>query len=491
LLSSGNTTLDLLLGGGLEPGTACLMYGTTGAGKSTLASLYLQAAAERGEHGLLLCFDERRDTFIRRCRLLDLKVPDLMEAGRIELRHFESGGRIRRCFAVVKKRHGPHEHTIREFRISRGGCEVGPPLTDFHGVLSGTPVYHGDPDKLLPYGNDDLQQMLVSARLHTELLSDDLPSGSKSKTRQVYEILSTAIQTTRRLSHELNPVSVTDGSFHQGLKQLTTCATDDYGFDVRLTCSELNEQLSEELKLFIYRSLQELLLNCAKYAKAKQVTLDVVHDDAFVSVSLTDDGVGFDPERLTITGGDIGGFGLFSIQERTNALEGSLTIGSKPGEGSRFLLKLPVEQPPVDGKVTAIQAGSDDEKPTDVIAVMIAEDHAVMRQSLADLLGRHTGIKVVAQAADGELAVALAQQFQPRVVLMDVSMPLVDGIAATRKIVTGASEVAVIALSAAYDPDTRERMLAAGAHEILSKNVKADELIAAIRRHGHLVADAC
>jgi circadian clock protein KaiC len=83
-------TSVLLVGGGLEPGTACLMYGTTGAGKSTLASLYLQAAAERGEHGLLLCFDERRDTFIRRCRSLGLKVPDLMEAGHIELRQVDA-----------------------------------------------------------------------------------------------------------------------------------------------------------------------------------------------------------------------------------------------------------------------------------------------------------------------------------------------------------------------------------------------------------------
>lgn len=65
------------------------------------------------------------------------------------LRYFEEGGGIRKAFSIVKKRIGRHENTIREFRVTDCGIEVGPPLADFHGVLSGIPVFKGNPGEML------------------------------------------------------------------------------------------------------------------------------------------------------------------------------------------------------------------------------------------------------------------------------------------------------------------------------------------------------
>lgn len=65
------------------------------------------------------------------------------------LRYFEFGGRVRRAISVVKKRSGRHEHTIREFRLSRAGVELGEPLTEFQGILTGTPVYTGGSGPLM------------------------------------------------------------------------------------------------------------------------------------------------------------------------------------------------------------------------------------------------------------------------------------------------------------------------------------------------------
>jgi circadian clock protein KaiC len=66
------------------------------------------------------------------------------------LRYFEVGGTVRRALSVVKKRSGNHEHTIREFRLSPQGISVGPPLTNFSGIFSGTPRYLGDDAPLMP-----------------------------------------------------------------------------------------------------------------------------------------------------------------------------------------------------------------------------------------------------------------------------------------------------------------------------------------------------
>lgn len=76
----------------------------------------------------------------------------------IMLRYFEFAGTVRRPLSVVKKRSGEHEHTVREFRLSKGGVTVGPPLTQFRGVFSGTPSYVGDSGPLLagqPRSTDD------------------------------------------------------------------------------------------------------------------------------------------------------------------------------------------------------------------------------------------------------------------------------------------------------------------------------------------------
>jgi circadian clock protein KaiC len=67
----------------------------------------------------------------------------------IMLRYFEFAGRVRRALSVVKKRSGSHEHTIREFRLTSQGVALGPPLSNFSGVFSGTPSYIGDAARLL------------------------------------------------------------------------------------------------------------------------------------------------------------------------------------------------------------------------------------------------------------------------------------------------------------------------------------------------------
>jgi circadian clock protein KaiC len=75
----------------------------------------------------------------------------------IMLRYFEAEGTVRRAISIVKKRSGNHEHTIREFRLTSTGVSVGPPLTDFSGIFSGTPRYVGEEEPLLTEGRNDSQ----------------------------------------------------------------------------------------------------------------------------------------------------------------------------------------------------------------------------------------------------------------------------------------------------------------------------------------------
>jgi DNA-binding NarL/FixJ family response regulator len=116
-----------------------------------------------------------------------------------------------------------------------------------------------------------------------------------------------------------------------------------------------------------------------------------------------------------------------------------------------------------------------------VIRVLLAEDHGLVRAGLERLLATVEDIEVVGGAADGQEAVELAAQTSPDVILMDLSMPGMDGIEATRKIVAAHDDVQVVVLTSLTD---RERILGAldaGAIGYLLKDAEPDELIAGIR----------
>jgi DNA-binding NarL/FixJ family response regulator len=117
----------------------------------------------------------------------------------------------------------------------------------------------------------------------------------------------------------------------------------------------------------------------------------------------------------------------------------------------------------------------------EVIRVLIADDHPLMRKGLADILDGVEGIEVVGSAEDGAAAVALAYAVKPDIVLMDISMPGMDGIEATEKLVEMASDVRVVMLTSYSEREKITQALAAGAVSYLTKDAAPDAVIRAIR----------
>jgi DNA-binding NarL/FixJ family response regulator len=116
-----------------------------------------------------------------------------------------------------------------------------------------------------------------------------------------------------------------------------------------------------------------------------------------------------------------------------------------------------------------------------VISVLVAEDHSVMRGGLVELLGVADDLEVVGTAANGAEAIELARELRPDVVLMDISMPDVDGIAATGSILEAEPGTRVVMLTAFSDRDRVVAALDAGAIGYLLKDSGPDEVLEAIR----------
>lgn len=115
------------------------------------------------------------------------------------------------------------------------------------------------------------------------------------------------------------------------------------------------------------------------------------------------------------------------------------------------------------------------------IRVMLVEDHALVREGTRELLERERDLRVVAEAGDGEEAVQLAAVHRPDVIVMDMAMPGLSGIEATRRIKANQPEVAVLVLTAYDDDQYVFAFLEAGAAGYLLKDVSTGELIEAIR----------
>jgi DNA-binding NarL/FixJ family response regulator len=115
------------------------------------------------------------------------------------------------------------------------------------------------------------------------------------------------------------------------------------------------------------------------------------------------------------------------------------------------------------------------------IRLVLADDHAVVRAGTRELLEQQSDLNIVGEASDGEEAVRLAHELQPDVIVMDVRMPRMTGVEATRRIKAECPDVKVLVLTAHDDDEYVFALLQAGANGYLMKTAEIEELVKAIR----------
>ncbi len=115
------------------------------------------------------------------------------------------------------------------------------------------------------------------------------------------------------------------------------------------------------------------------------------------------------------------------------------------------------------------------------IKVLIADDHAILREGTRQILEQEPDISVVAEAGDGEEAVQMAAKFKPDVAIIDIAMPRVDGIEATKQIKAQHPEISVLIFSAYDDDQFVFSLVEAGAAGYLLKSIRGRELVNAVR----------
>lgn len=118
---------------------------------------------------------------------------------------------------------------------------------------------------------------------------------------------------------------------------------------------------------------------------------------------------------------------------------------------------------------------------TELIRILIADDHPIVRQGLTGLLVKRNGMQVIGEAANGREAVRMTDMLKPDVVLMDMVMPQQNGVEATREIIAANPEARIVILTSFSEQDNVMQALQAGAMGYLLKDAPPDDLLHAIR----------
>ena len=337
--------------------------------------------------------------------------------------------------------------------------------------------------------HDDLQQLLVGCQLNISFLRKGKHNQKKTDIfERTNDILKTAIKLSRSLSYELCPPVLSQGGLPEALNWLKERKKTLNDFDMHLHIDPNIPRLPVDIEIFFFQCAKELLLNAIKHGKTTEADFSLKLSKGRLILSVSDNGVGCQPGAFEDSSHKKEGFGLVNIKNRLETMDGSFEVHSK-NKGFTVTLTLPISHLPISDPqvgVKTLQNSAVDETPLPKvkkasIKVMLVDDHRILRKGIRHLLEMEGDIAVIAEAENGLQAVELACSHEPDVILMDVGLPLMDGIKATAEITQKNHNIRVIGLSIHESDGFLNKMIEAGASQYLTKNVPVQELVHAIR----------
>jgi len=273
-----------------------------------------------------------------------------------------------------------------------------------------------------------------------------------------------------RKSSRVSAHSIREGELSPGffsvLEHYTEALRDRYGLQTQVSMPDdwLESPLAPEVETQLLRIIQEALTNVSKHAGVNKARLLITQHADDVQVIIADEGCGFEvtrPDSETIEEGDRH-FGLKIMHERAEAVGGYLEVRSAPGEGTSIILRLPrvlSQTQPSIGKI---------------VRVLLADDHPLYLEGLRSLLATR-GFQVVGTAHDGLQAQSLAHHLRPDLILMDVNMPVCDGLEATKRIKEELPNTKIVMLTVAAKEETLFEALKYGASGYLLKSLEGSQ----------------
>jgi len=345
--------------------------------------------------------------------------------------------------------------------------------------------------------HDDLQQLLVAAALRVERLETKIVDENLQDILfETEDLLGRASSTARNLAVDLRPPVPGDANLLNGLRRLVDWIWQRFDLAVHLEIIDNFDSnlISAELAAYLLATARELLFNVVKHSQVKNATLHLGLDEMHnLRLAVLDQGVGCKAEDIWKEENSSIGTGLRTTRERLQLMGGDFNVRTGPGKGFQVEISMPFlsgdeKEKTEDVSEGARQAGEAVEKKPagqrsseQRIRIMLVDDHSIVRDGLRMILQEEGDFEVVAEAANGGEALVLAMEKRPDVVIMDINMPEMNGIVATRLIKKKMAATRIIALSINDDSTSINAMREAGACGYHLKSGPAEKLCSIIR----------
>jgi signal transduction histidine kinase/CheY-like chemotaxis protein len=322
--------------------------------------------------------------------------------------------------------------------------------------------------------HDSLTQMAIATQRYVQTFAATHPPGSEVRPGELDRPLTLARQTVqeaRRVVKGLRPTTLDDFGLATAVRQRVEELQDE-GWEIGYEETLGGERLPTEVETTLYRVTQEALNNVQKHARTTEARVALTRQGRKVRLEVRDEGRGFDPSAVSCEGSPVERVGLSSMQERIVLLGGELEIRSEPGAGTSVIAEVPLP-------ATGVPTMKDEAAPP--ARLLIVDDHDLVRASTQLMLEGAPDLEVVGEAVNGRHALELCRRLCPDLVLMDVRMPEMDGLTATRAIKEEMPSISILLVSAYDSEDYRREARSAGAVGYVLKDADMQQLLEAVR----------
>jgi PAS domain S-box-containing protein len=297
----------------------------------------------------------------------------------------------------------------------------------------------------------------------------------------------------RTLSYVLHPPLLDELGLSSAVEWFTQGFENRTGIHVAVDIPPVFVRLAPDAEVALFRIVQESLANVHRYSGSATAFVRARSDGGEVRLEIGDFGKGMAKEVKVANRPAVAplGVGIQGMKERVRQLSGTLEIRSRPGKGTLVTAILPIssrrlemsELHQVTGihEVALIPARGTAETTGWRKRILIADDHDVLRRGIRTMLESDPSLEVCGEAVDGKDALEKTLSQAPDLVILDMNMPIMNGLDVLRQIVRQRPEIKVLAFSVHDSKQIVEEILAAGAHSYLSKATAGQRLVHEVR----------
>lgn len=331
-------------------------------------------------------------------------------------------------------------------------------------------------------------QCIALSRM-TRLLAPTANEEARDSIAQCLDLTNQISEEIRTLSYLLHPPLLDELGLPSAVKWYTQGFQKRTGIRIDVDIARGLPRLRPDVEVALFRVVQESLTNVHRYSGSPTAYVHVGLEKDEFKLEVGDFGKGMPVEKSRVKRGELAplGVGIQGMRQRIRQFSGTLEIASRAGKGTVVLALLPVRElrlqnedkshHPPDQQVR----GSGPEEARSKRRILIADDHELLRRGVRSMLENETGWEVCGEAVDGADAVEKALVLNPDLVVLDINMPSLNGLAVVRQILRARPETRILVFTVHGSDQTMQETALAGAHGFLSKGKAGRDLIDAVR----------